>query len=317
MSNDKCRVDPRAGYGAESRVMSDKASIAVVGVGAIGGAMAAALGDAGHEPALCVRTPFRHLSRSLNGEARNYALRVYTDPNALSPMDWVLLCTKAHQIEGASHWLRRLVGPDTRVGVMQNGIDHVDRVSAYCAADRVVPCIISLPTRVEEPGAVIQARAGTVQVPDSQTGHALADLFGDQSAVKVEPTADFISAVWSKLVSNAIGGAICALALKPLSAVATPEVRELATGLMEEIMRVGQAEGASFPVDFVEKTIEKYRGPIGEHWTSIAADRRDGRLMEWDARNAVVGHIGRRHGIPTPLNDALTALLAVIDAPSQ
>ena len=109
--------------------MSDRASIAVVGVGAIGGAMAAALGDAGHAPALCVRTPFRHLSRRLDGETRKYAHRVHTNPGELSHMDWVLLCTKAHQIAGAAHWLRRLIGPDTRVGVMQNGVDHVDRAS--------------------------------------------------------------------------------------------------------------------------------------------------------------------------------------------
>jgi 2-dehydropantoate 2-reductase len=297
--------------------VTDRTSIAVVGVGAIGGAMAAALGDAGHEPVLCVRTPFQQLSRSLDGETRRYAHRVCTTPGELSPMDWVLLCTKAHQIEGAANWLRRLVGPDTCVGVMQNGVDHVERVSAYVAADRVVPCIIFLPSLLEAPGVVAQARAGNVQVPDSQAGRALANLFARQQAVKVEPTADFVSAVWSKLVLNAVGGAICALTIKPLSAVAALEARGLAIGLMKEIMCVGRAEGASFPEDFIDKTIDTYRGPIGAHWTSMAADRRDARPMEWQARNAIVGQVGRRHGIPTPLNDALTALLAVADASSE
>jgi len=296
--------------------MSDGSSIAVVGVGAIGGAMAAALGDAGHEPVLCVRTSFPQLSRSLNGETRVYTHPVYTDPGAVSRVDWVMLCTKAHQIDGAAGWLRSLIGPDTRVAVMQNGVDHIERVSAYVTADRVVPCIISLPARVEKPGAIEQARSGVVRVPESAAGNALAELFGNHGAVKVEPTADFVSAVWSKLVSNAVGGAICALVLKPLRAVAATEVRTLAIGLMEEIMCVGRAEGAIFADDFVEKSIDNYLGPIGDHWTSIAADRRDGRAMEWEARNAVVGQFGRRHQIPTPLNDALTALLAVIDAPS-
>jgi len=295
--------------------MSDGASIAVVGVGAIGGAMAAALGDAGHEPTLCVRTSFPRLSRSLNGETREYAHPVRTDPGEVSPVDWVLLCTKAHQNEGAAPWLRALIGPETRVGVMQNGIDHVARVSRYVAADRAVPCIVFLPSLVEEPGIVQQARPGTVRVPETPAGWALAELFGGQEAVGLEPTADFTSAVWSKLVLNAVGGAVCALALKPLSAVAAAEVHDLSTGLMEEIMRVGRAEGATFADDFVDKTFETYRGPIGAHWTSMAADRRDGKLMEWEARNAVVGQIGRRHGIPTPLNDALTALLAVSDSP--
>ncbi|MDX2316385.1 MAG: 2-dehydropantoate 2-reductase [Gammaproteobacteria bacterium] len=296
--------------------MNDRPAIAVLGVGAIGGAVAAALGDAGHRPALCVRTPFQHLSRSLDGETRQYEHPVYTRCDALSHQDWVLLCTKAHQIEGAAHWLRRLIGPDTRVAVMQNGVDHVDRVSAYVDAERAVPCVIMLPAHAVQAGVVEQARAGTVQVPDSAAGRALAELFADQQAIGFEPSADFVSALWSKLVSNAVGGAICALALKPLGAVAAAQVRELVTGLMEEVVRVGQAEGAIFPEDFVAEMIQKFCGPIGEHWTSIAADRRDGRSMEWQARNAVVGVVGRRHGIPTPLNDALTALLALIDAPT-
>lgn len=297
--------------------MGDATSIAVVGVGAIGGAMAAALGDAGHRPALCVRSPIGRLSRSLNGETREYVYPVHTDPDGLSAVDWVLLCTKAHQIEGAAHWLRRLIGPETRVAVMQNGVEHADRVTAFVDAQRTVPCIIFLPARLVSPGIVEQGRAGTVRVPESLAGHALADLFAGQDAITVEPSQDFVSVVWKKLVLNAVGGAICALAVKPLGAVAAPQVRELATELIEEVMRVGVAEGARFPDDYVEQTIETFRGPIASHWTSMAADRRDGKLMEWEARNAVVGQIARRHGIATPLNDALTALLAVTDAPAQ
>ena len=295
--------------------MGDTTSIAVVGVGAIGGAMAAALADAGHQPVLCVRTPIRGLSRSLDGETREYALPVVTEPTRLSAVDWLLLCTKAHQIDGAAPWLRQLVGPHTRVAVMQNGVEHAERVAAFVDAERAVPCIIFLPSRLEAPGIVEQGRAGTVRVPDSPAGRALAQLFAGQDAIRVEPSEDFVSVVWSKLVLNAVGGAICALTVKPLGAVAAPQVHELATGLIEEVMRVGVAEGASFPRDYVEKTIETFRGPIASHWTSMAADRRDGRPMEWEARNAVVGQIGRRHGIATPLNDALTSLLAVIDAP--
>ena len=297
--------------------MGETASIAVLGVGAIGGVMAAALGDAGRAPTLCVRTPFDRLSRRLDGDVRDYDLPVLTRPGEAATVDWVLLCTKAHQIEGAAEWLRRLVGPDTRVAVMQNGIDHALRVSAFAPAERVVPCIIFLPSRIEAPGMVEQGRAGTVRVPDSDVGHVLAELFAGQDAVTIEPTADYVSAAWKKLVLNAVGGAICALAIKPLGAVSAPEVRALASGLIEEIVRVGRAEGAHFEDDFAERTFETFEGAIASHWTSMAVDRRDGRRMEWQVRNAVIGEVGRRHGIATPLNDAVTELLAHADGPSQ
>lgn len=296
-----------------STVAGPRVSIAAVGAGAIGGAMAAALGDAGHEVQLCVRTPFSRLSRRLGEATKEYAHPVVTDPQAVAPADWVLLCTKAHQVAEAAPWLRALMGPETRVAVMQNGVDHVERVADFVPADRVVPCIILLPSRLEAAGTVVQSRAGVVQVPDTAAGRELARLFAGQDAVRIEPTADYVTAVWHKLVLNAVGGAICSLALQPLSGVAAPQVRQLAIGLIEEVAAVGRAEGAQLPDNLAARTIEYFQGPIGEHWTSMAQDRRDGRRMEWDARNAVVGRIARHHGIATPLNDALTELLALAD----
>ena len=295
--------------------MSEQPTIAVVGAGAIGGAMAAALGDAGHTVHLCVRAPFERLSRSLEGREASYGHPVHTAPAGLSPVDWVLLCTKAHQIAEAAPWLHALVGPATRIAVMQNGVDHQERVAAWVPAERAVPCIIMLPVRRDAPGAVVQARPGVVQVPADAGGEALRALFGSQEAVAVDPAPDFVSALWMKLVLNAAGGAVCALALKPLGAMAEPVVHDLVIALCEEVMAVGRAEGAQFPEDFAAETVEYFKGPIRTHWTSMAADRRDGRSMEWDARNAVVGRLGRRHGVATPMNDALTALLALADLP--
>ena len=70
-------------------------SIAVVGVGAIGGAMAAALGDQGHEVTLCVRTPFEKLVRVFADDRHSYDHPVVTSFADLEPVDWVLLCTKS------------------------------------------------------------------------------------------------------------------------------------------------------------------------------------------------------------------------------
>ena len=287
--------------------------IAVLGAGAIGGAMAAALGDAGHDVQLCVRTPFAQLNRELEGQTQQYGHRVFTEPSDMDAVDWLLICTKAHQLDAASGWLSRLIGPRTRVAVMQNGVDHIERVSQYVERDRILPCIILLPSSSTSPGHVKQAAKGVVQVPNEPLGHALRVLFADQDAVRIDAIDDFVTALWNKLILNAVGGAVCALALKPLSAMGSPHVRELVTALIEEVAAVGRAEGATIAQDCATRIIEYFKGPIGTHWTSMAADRRDGRRMEWQARNAVVGRIGRQHGINTPYNDAMTALLALCD----
>ncbi|MCB1744286.1 MAG: 2-dehydropantoate 2-reductase [Gammaproteobacteria bacterium] len=291
--------------------------VAVLGTGAIGGAMAAALGDAGRRVKLCVRTPFERLKRTMpvDGIATTteYTHEVVTEPRATGAVDWVLLCTKAYQIDGASAWLERLVDDRTRIAVMQNGVDHVERVAGWVDSSRAVPCILLLPAALEAPGHARQAKPGIVQVPDTPASHALQGLFGDQDAARIEIVPDFVSALWSKLVLNAVGGAICSLVLRPLGAMAEPAVQDLARALIEEVVAVGRAEGARFDDDVVERTIAHFSGPIAEHWTSIAVDRREGRALEWDVRNAVVGRIGRRHGIATPMNDAMTALLSIIE----
>jgi 2-dehydropantoate 2-reductase len=293
--------------------MVDQTSIAVVGVGAIGGALAAALGDSGHTVTLCDRIAFEALKRTFEDETRHYDHPVVTSPQGLGPVDWLLLCTKAHQVPGAAPWLERLIGPGTRVGVMQNGVDHEARVRTFVEADRVVPAIMLLPVAALSPGEIVQRRRGHIQVPDSPAGRALVGLFPPEGIIKVEPVADFISAAWSKLAFNAVGGAMGCLALQPLGTLGEPPVRRLAMALLEEVIAVGRAEGAVFPDDFAEQTLALFTGPFAEHWESIAVDRLEGRRMEWKARNAVVGEKGQAHGIATPLNDALTDLLALID----
>ncbi len=289
------RVHLRDTTGQKSMV--DQASIAVVGAGAIGGVLAAALGDAGRTVTMCDRIAFAVLERTFEDETRQYDHPVITSPEGLNPVDWLLLCTKAHQVPGAAPWLERLIGPATRVGVMQNGVDHAARVKGFVEADRVVPAIMLLPVAIPSPGNVVQLRTGHIQVPDTPAGHELSDLFALQSSILFEPVADFTSAAWSKLAFNAVGGAIGCLALQPLGALGERSVNDLVRALFEEIMAVGRAEGAVFPNDFVDETLAKFNGPFAEHWESIAADRREGRDMEWQARNAVIGEKGRVHGI--------------------
>ena len=206
------------------------------------------------------------------------------------------------------------MGPGTRVGLMQNGVGHEARIRDFVGPDRVAPAIMFVPVAALSPGTIVQHRHGTIQVPDSPAGHALAGLFPSDGIVTVEPIADFLSAAWSKLAFNAVGGAIGCLTLQPLGALNEPPVRSLARSLLEEVIAVGRAEGAVFPEDCAEQTLALFSGPFADHWESIAVDRLEGRRLEWQARNAVVGEKGKAHGIETPLNDAMTALLQLIDA---
>ena len=107
---------------------------------------------------------------------------------------------------------------------------------------------------------------------------------------------------------------MCALTLRGNAVAEQPEVRAFVLDLMREIVLVGRAEGTALPDDAPEKALDTMLKGAGDHWTSIAVDRREGRPMEWQARNAIVGVLGRKHGIDTPLNDLLTTLLQAADS---
>jgi 2-dehydropantoate 2-reductase len=288
--------------------------IAVVGVGAIGGAVAADLaGLARHELQLCSRTPFERLIVRRPDEVSRVAIAATTDPQRASQVDWVLLATKAHQSAAARPWLEALCQPGTGVAVLQNGIDHEERIRPLLAAGvRVLPVVVQLPAEKTAPGEIEQGPGGLLLVADDELGREFAELF-DGAATRVQPTARFHTQAWWKLVSNAALGGVCALLLRENAAAREPELRELVLSLMREVVAVGRAEGADLPDDAPEKSLDAMLRGAPDHWTSIAVDRREGRAMEWEVRNAVVGRLGRRHGIATPLNDALTALLQSAD----
>lgn len=287
-------------------------SVAVVGPGAIGLALAASAIRKGHRVRLYGRTPqpgFRHV---FEGAAHDFPHPVETDPSAAEVADWVLLATKAHQTEAAVEWLGRVSNESTVLAIVQNGVDHLERLAPHWPAARCVPVIISMPSARPNPGEVHQRRVGSMIVPDGGHGEAFADLFDDR--VQIRRTKDWTTAAWTKLLTNATLGA-CALAVAPNGAAVQPPLKELAAALLSEIIAVGRAAGAAFDDEdeLVHATLDKI-AKTPEHRSSITQDRQAGRAMEWDARNQVVVRTAERFGIDVPLNRALAAMLAVADA---
>jgi 2-dehydropantoate 2-reductase len=101
--------------------------IAIVGVGAIGSVVAAALIESKrHSILLCARRPFSKIIIHRAEGTSEYPAAPILDEHLASRCDWVLLCTKAHQTASAAGWLRASCGPDSKIAVLQNGVDHVD-----------------------------------------------------------------------------------------------------------------------------------------------------------------------------------------------
>jgi len=283
-------------------------SIAVIGPGAIGGTVAAwLLQDSALEVTICARTPFRSLEVETPAGKISAAPRIVTDVAMAAPADWVFVATKTYDAEPTSRWFPTLVGPQTRVAILQNGVEHLARFAPYLDAARILPVVVDLPAERKAPGIIQQRRFGALLVPNIGDGVAFAALFA-HSKIEAKTTADFVSAMWRKLCVNC-AGAVFALTLQPPRIVARDDIAALMLGLMRECLAVGAAEGAEIEPAFPESVIAGYRATMSDAINSMHADRIAGRPMELDARNGVIVRLGAKHGIPTPLNALMVTLL--------
>lgn len=285
------------------------ARVAVVGVGAIGAAVAAALQSAGgHELVLCARRPLDEVVVELpDGSAVALAGPLLTDPAALDgPADWVLLAVKAHQTAGAAGWLSALCGPASTVAVLQNGIDHVERVCPLAGGAAVLPVVNWCPVEPVAPGRVRQRDALRLAVPAGAAGEGLAALLGAHADVTVGGA--FELEAWRKLCANAVSG-VMALAGRPAEIFALDDVRDVARALAYECAAVARAEGVALADGDADDVIAWLEALPRDAGSSILTDRVAGRPLEWEARNGVIGRLGRRHGVPTPVADTVSALL--------
>ncbi|HTU09871.1 MAG TPA: 2-dehydropantoate 2-reductase [Allosphingosinicella sp.] len=292
--------------------MAALVSIALVGPGAIGATVAGWLAQSPDlDLIVCARTPFQRLVVDAPDGRIEAAPRILTDPAAAGPADWALVATKTYDAPAAALWLERLVGPETRVAVLQNGVEHVARFAPYVPAARILPVMVDIPAERKAPGHIWQRREGVLTVPAGPDGEAFVRLFA-QTPLRVSTHGDFTSILWRKLCVNC-AGAVNGIALRPHRIAGDPDIAAFMRGLIEECVAVGRAEGAVLDDETARRVVEGYQASPGDSVNSLLADRLAGGRSEYDARNGVIVRLGEKHGIPTPLNRLAAALLRVAE----
>ncbi|HUA64949.1 MAG TPA: 2-dehydropantoate 2-reductase [Alphaproteobacteria bacterium] len=283
--------------------------IAVIGPGAIGGTVIVRLAQTKEQKVVvCARSAVPQFTLEAPEGRMTATPELLTSPDQASPVDWVMVATKTYDAPAAATWFQYLMGPGTRLAVLQNGVEHIKRFVPYFPEPRIVPVVVDMPVEREASGFFRQRGPGRFTVPGkSPNGEEFARLF-DKTGIDVVRASDFQTALWHKLAINC-AGAVSALVLKPASITQRPKIGEIIRSLVRECVAVGRAEGASLDDSLVEWVLDRYRNAPPDSINSLHADRIAGRPMEIDIRNGVIVRLGSKHGIPTPANQMIVALL--------
>ncbi len=299
--------------------------IAVFGAGAVGAYFGGRLIEAGkHDVALIARG--QHLevlqTRGLRIESPEGdaglppdAFTASNNPEDLGQVDAVFVTVKTWMVPAAAEAIRPLIGPQTTVIPLQNGVEAPEQLANALPDAHVIGGTCRIFTAVPEPGLVshtgptptltIGELDGSDSAPVEQICSALVD-----AGVSASIRPDIMAAVWEKLLFVGPLGGVGAATRAPIGVFRTqPESRRLLIDCMEEIVAAAAATGVNLGDGAIENGLRLVDASPEGGTASMQRDIASGRPSELEAQVGVIPRLGQRHQVPTPAHDAIYAAL--------
>jgi 2-dehydropantoate 2-reductase len=309
---------------------------AVVGAGAIGAYVGAALARGGADVTLIARGD--HLRAMQEHGVRVQSPRgdfhvhppATDDFDAIAEADVVFLALKAHSLPAVADRIGAALAPGAAVIAAQNGIpwwyfepdlrlESVDpggRIAAAIAVERVIGCVIYCSTEIVEPGTIrhIEGRRFAIGEPGGEQSERCVRISQAFLAggLRAPVESDLRQQIWLKLIGNVAFNAASALTGATLAELGTrPEMVAVLRAVLEECAQVAGALGVTLPVS-VERRLEAGFA-VGDHKTSMLQDLEAGRRLEIGCLSGAVVELADRLEISVPTTRALHACTVLLD----
>jgi 2-dehydropantoate 2-reductase len=237
------------------------------------------------------------------------------DPATVGPVDVIIFAVKAYDTDEAARLIRPMVGPQTMVVPIQNGVDSAARIGAVVGMAHMVGGLCRISVDIPAPGAVRlnsnfqELFFGELNgAPSDRTATFAGAL--QRAGVTHKVSAEITVDIWKKFVfitaMSGITGATRS-AIGPIREC--PETFDLYRKLAAEVVAVGRAEGVDLPVDLADVLFEQAKGLAYGMKASLLVDLEKGKRLEVETLQGTVCRLGRKLGIPTPTMDVIYALI--------
>lgn len=295
--------------------------IAVMGTGGVGGYFGGLLARAGHEVTFIARGA--HLAAmqqhglrvesTLDGTFTVQAQAVQ-DTSTVGPQDLILFTVKMYDNGPAIAAIRPVLGAETVLLTLQNGIDNGEQLVAAFGAPQVMIGSVYMEGRVQAPGVVTQGGPGMAAFGELTPGITARGLrllkFLREAGWRVELQENMPGMLWKKFAYIAGSAAVCTLTNCNYGEMrAVPETRALIQNAIEEVLAVGQARGAPLMEDSLAWAMTSLENFPAAGRASLAKDFSAGSRVELEGITGAVVRMAREVGVATPINNTLYALL--------
>lgn len=296
--------------------------IAVVGAGGVGGGFGAALAKAGADVTFVARGA--HLAamksaglkvKSQRGDTHLVPTQATDNPADIGHVDIVLFCVKLWDVESAGRAIKPLIGADTGVIPLQNGIDAHERLLPILGERAVMGGVAQISASITAPGEITQVGTfmrmifGELDGRRSERGEKFFSLC-QQAGFDATLSEAILTELWMKFILLASNAGMMALARQPIGALRDdPDMRPIFLAAYREVVAVGLAKGVALPPDAVEKVVDFTTHAPAAMKASMALDLERGNRLEVPWLSGKVVELGRHYGIPTPTHAMLYAML--------
>ena len=289
--------------------------IAVFGAGAVGGYFGGRLAESGQDVIFIARGAHLRAMQSeglrvdsINGDFTVYPARTSDDPGRVGEVEAVLLGVKAWQVPEAALAMRPLIGQDTCVVPLQNGVDAPSQIAAVLGKGAVLGGLCRIASHVAGPGYIrhtgIEPAIAFGELDNRPSDRALRlKTAFEKAGVRADIPVDIQAAIWEKFIFIASISGLGAVMGAPIGVTRRlPETRQMLKQVIQEIVTVSKGRQIKLDEGVTDKVLAIIDKLPEETMASMQRDILEGRPSELGSQNGAVVRLGLEGGIPTPAN---------------
>ena len=290
--------------------------IAIFGAGAVGSYFGGRLAQAGEDVVFIARGDHLQAMRarglrvdSIKGDFVLPSVNATDDPAQVGFVDVIFVCVKAWQLTEAIQAMRPMIGPQTLLVPLENGVEAPSQLTAEFGKEHVLGGLCVIIAYIVEPGHICHAgtdpfiRFGELDNRPGERVERLRQVFDRASGLTVEVPPDIHVAMWQKFIFITAFSGVGAVTRAPVGVLRDqPGTRQMLEQTICEIYNVARARNIALPKNVIGKTMEFIDGLPPGGTASMQRDIMNGRPSELEFQNGAVVRLGQEVGVETPVN---------------